>query len=441
MQVFDVALIGAGPAGYAALTAMRGFSGSVVVVTGAASEPSKGGPAKIVSVAYERQQPACLAERTDVSGDAPPMFVAAEIGGLANYWGKQLQVYDSDDPWGQGDFLRSWAEYKGACDAVQGDLHVIGGVRKEQLDDGLEQSAPRLLVGTKDEPDSGLRAMAQAIENRLSEIAQIEVRAGRVQRIENDKQSVSLSLDDGTQIRARRVFLAAGVLGTATLLARSLPQVAEIGFLDHAPYTINCLGLGRALGSPRDYMNRGNFNALTLKQRHEGRCDMFASVYAVSQAPVSLVTTTLGLGPRLRGWRMGRFIDFVQPVRIWTRKTYVQFRYRPDQGPIEATNISDPDQDEALQGLLRWLASHRVRHNLGITAPGQGFHYHNLTLGAGKEPVDQAVETAFQGRVRVVDASCLSEIGCQPHTLTSMAQAYGRVRRDMALAERVREAI
>ena len=283
--------------------------------------------------------------------------------------------------------------------------------------------------------------MAQAVENRLSEIAHIEVRAGRVQRIENDQQSVSLSLDDGTQIRARHVFLAAGVLGTATLLARSLPKVAEIGFLDHAPYTINCLGLGRALGSPRDYMKRGNFNALTLKQRNDGRCDMFASVYAVSQAPVSLVTTTLGLGPRLRGWRMGRFIDFVQPIRIWTRRTYVQFRYRPDQGPIEATQLPEPDQDEMLQGLLQWLASHRVRHTLGITAPGQGFHYHNLTLGTGKEPVDQAVDAAFQGRVRVVDASCLTEIGCQPHTLTSMAQAYGRVRHDMALAERVREAI
>ncbi|MCG7519173.1 hypothetical protein MHN28_05845 [Ruegeria sp. Ofav3-42] len=81
---------------------------------------------------------------------------------------------------------------------------------------------------------------------------------------------MSLELNDGTRTRARRVFLAAGVLGTATLatlLARSLPQIADIGFQDHAPYSINCLGLGRALGSPQNYANRGSFNALTLKRK------------------------------------------------------------------------------------------------------------------------------------------------------------------------------
>ncbi|WP_282168815.1 hypothetical protein [Ruegeria atlantica] len=441
MRVFDVALIGAGPAGYAALTAMRAVSGSVVVITGAGSEPCEDGPAKIVSVAYERQQPAFMTERTDVSGDAPPLFVAAEVGGLANFWGKQLQVYDNDDPWGQGRYLESWADYTAACETVQSDLQVIGGIRREQLGDGLEKSVPRLLTGTKDAPDIGLGAMARAVGNRLSEMPNVEVRAGRVQRIENDQNCVSLELADGTRIQARQVFLAAGVLGTATLLARSLPQITQIGFLDHAPYTINCLRLARALGSPRNYTNRGNFNALTLKRKQDGRCSLFASVYAVSQAPVSLVTTTLGLGPRLRGWRMGRFIDFVQPVRIWTPKTYVQFRLQPELGQIEATHVPDPGQDEGLQFLLHWLGSHRVRHNLGVTAPGQGFHYHNLTFGPGDEPVDQVVEQAFQRRVRVIDASCLAEIGCPPHTLTSMAQAYGRVRHDMAATERVREAI
>ena len=441
MRVFDVAFIGAGPAGYAGLTAMRGFSGSVVVITGAAPQSCKGGPAKIVSVAYERQQPAFLAERTEVSGKAPPMFVAAEVGGLANYWGKQVQVYDRNDPWGKGRFLESWEEYCAACEAVQEGLQITGGTSHEELEDGLEKSTPRLLAGTKDAPEAGLTAMAQAISARLTELPDVEVRAGRVQRVENEKNCLSLELGDGTRIRARRVFLAAGVLGTTTLLARSLPNVTEIGFLDHAPYTINCLGLGRALGSPRRYTNRGSFNALTLKRRTHARCDLFASVYAISQAPVSLVTTTLGLGPHLRGWRMGRFIDFVQPIRIWTPKAYVQFRHQPHKGRVEAENLPAPKQDAGLQDLLNWLGSHGVRHNLGITAPGQGFHYHNLTLGAENEPVDQAVESAFQGRLRVIDASCLTEIGCQPHTLTSMAQAYGRVQHDMASAEGVRKAI
>lgn len=264
--------------------------------------------------------------------------------------------------------------------------------------------------------------------------------AGGVHCFENEKNCLCLELNDSTRIQARRVFLAAGVLGTATLLAHSLPQIAEIGFQDHAPYTINCLGLRRALGSPRNYTNRGNFNAMTLKRKNDGKCDLFASVYAVSQAPVSLVTM-LGLGPRLRGWRMGRFIVFVQPLRNWTPKTFVKFRHQPQQDRIEVTHVPAPEQDDRLLCFLDWLASHRVRNKLGVTAPGQGFHYHNLTIGARNEPVDQTVETAFQGQARVIDASCLTETGCPPHTLTSMAQAYGRVSHDVARTERVREGI
>ncbi|WP_171239732.1 hypothetical protein [Ruegeria sp. HKCCA5491] len=441
MRVFDAALIGAGPAGYAALTAMKGYSGSLVVVTGATSQPFEGGPAKIVSVAYERREPAYLAERTAVSGDAPPMFVAAEIGGLANYWGKQLQVYDRDDPWGQGRFLENWRAYREACDAVQSDFEVVGGVRRQKLENGFEKSAPRLLTGTKDEPGSGLRAMANAVEKRLREMPDVEIRNGRVQRIETEQELVRLELDDGTRIKARRVFLAAGVLGTATLLARSLRAATEIRFRDHAPYTINCLRLARILGSPRSYTNRGNFNALTLKWKQDGLCKLFASVYTVSQAPLSMLTTRFGLGPHFRGRRIGRIIDFVQPVRIWTPKTLVQFHHLPGQDRIEAIQTPKPDMDEYLQHLLDWLASHGVRSALGITDPGQGFHYHRLTLGQRLEPVDRVVRSAFDGKVRVIDASCLPEIGCPPHTLTSMAQAFGRVRHDMATVEAVKEAI
>ncbi|MDX1742980.1 MAG: hypothetical protein R3186_05225 [Ruegeria sp.] len=431
MRVFDVALIGAGPAGYAALTALRGFSGSVAVITGATPDPLKGGPAKVVSVAFERQKPACLADRIPVSGDAPPMYAAAEVGGLANYWGKQLQVYGSDDPWGQGLFLKTWKAYRSACDAVQADLEVIGGTQQKSLDSSFESSAPRLLVGTKDAPDSQLNAMALAIEKRLQEITSVEVLSGRVQQIEAEQGILRLDLGGGTQVRARRVFLAAGVLGTATALARSIPKVSEIGFRDHAPYTINCFRLDRILGPTYSYANNGNFNALTVTLKNGGRCDLFASVYAVSQAPISLLTTNFGLGPHFRGRRIGRIFDFVQPIRLWTPKTQVQFRHWPKASQTEATPTLDNEPDPTLQQFLDWLIAHGVRTKLGQTAPGQGFHYHRLTLGADQSSVDDVVESAFGGRLRVIDASCLQEIGCPPHTLTAMAQAYARVRHDL----------
>ncbi|WP_170405284.1 hypothetical protein [Ruegeria arenilitoris] len=435
MRVFDIALIGAGPAGYAALTALRGFSGSLAVITGATPDPWQGGPAKVVSVAFERQKPACLADRMPVSGDAPPMYAAAEVGGLANYWGKQLQVYGSDDPWGQGPFLETWKAYKTACDTVQADLEVIGGTRQQNLDSDFEASVPRLLVGTKDAPGSQLNAMALAVEKRLQQIPSVEVMSGRVQRIEQEQGVLRLDLGGGTQVRARRVFLAAGVLGTATTLARSIPNVSEIGFRDHAPYTINCFRLDRILGPTHSYANSGNFNALTVTLKNGGRCDLFASVYAVSQAPISLLTTNFGLGPRLRGRRVGRIFDFVQPIRLWTPKTQVQFRHNPTGSQTEATPTLDKEPDSKLRRFLDWLVAHGVRSKLGQTAPGQGFHYHRLTLGADRRAVDDVVKSTFDGQLRVIDASCLKQIGCPPHTLTAMAQAYARVSHDLESPE------
>lgn len=441
MQTYDVALIGSGPAGYAALMAMQGDIGSVAVITGATDRPSYGGSAKIISVAYERRKPACLTERTEVSGGGPPLFSAAEVGGLANYWGKQLQVYDREDPWGQGRYIENWHSYRLACNKVQAELDVIGGLRRQILGNGLEKSAPRLLTGTADAPGTGLGAMSKAVEQRLAEMPNADVHANRVVYLETDQDAVCLFLEGGAKLRARKVFLAAGVLGTASLLSRSASGIDQIGFRDHAPYTINCLRLSRALGPPRSYANRGNFNALTLKRTINDRCNLFASVYAVSQAPASLLTAMLGLGAHFRGWRIGRLIDFVQPVRLWTPRTLVQLRYLPRQNRIEPVNTPDPAQDEGLCFLQDWFASHQVLSQVGVTQPGQGFHYHKLTIGARNQPVDQMVDKAYQGRVCVVDASCLSEIGCQPHTLTSMAQAYGRVRHILSKTEAVQQAI
>ncbi len=438
MRVFDFALIGAGPTGYAALTAMRGFSGSLVVITGATPESGLGSSAKFASVAFERQRPASFAEPVVVSGKAPKIFSAAEVGGLANYWGKQLQVYEEGDPWGQGQFLETWKDYRAACDAVQSDLEVIGGSERQHLDGGLATSVPRLLVGTSTAPGTNLEAMAHAVERRFEEMGDLEVRSERVQRIEEERDCLRLELGGGTQIRARHVFLAAGVLGTASLLARSLPRVTETGFRDHVPYTLKCFGLRRAFGPPSSYYIHGDFNALALKRIQGGRCSLYASVYAVSQAPVSLLTAAFGLGPRMRGRRVGPAIDLIQPVRIWTPETLVQNRHLHQQSRIEANPAPDPRRDQELQLLHKWLSAQGVRSLHGSTAPGQGFHYHNLTVGEDQQPVDEVVEPAFSGRLRVINASCLPQIGCPPHTLTAMAQAFARVRHDLARAKELK---
>lgn len=434
MPLFDIALVGAGPSAYAGLVALRGFSGSVAVLTGATPDNRKHSHAKIASVAFERRKDAGLADCIRFGGGAPDVFAAAEVGGFANFWGQQLLRYDTGEPWGAGVALPTWRDYLAACDEVESYLRVQGGeiaISENEGPIGLEISTPRLLVGTREMPDSGLNGMAHAARAVIADLGDVHVSPARVHRILPAGNALRLELSGGSDLRARRVFLAAGVLGTGTLLTRSLSDTENISFLDHVPYMLKTMKLGRALDQV-SVRPDGNFNTLTLKRRVRGRCELFGSVYAMSAAPLSLLTASLGLGPRLRAWRPGRLVDIVRPIQLWTPKTFSRCEYSIHRKLFEADAAPSPEDDLVLKDFRGWLNRRRVMHSLTTTQAGQGFHYHGLTFGQTRTPVDQVLADVFKGRVHCIDASVLAEIGCPPHTLTMMAQAFGRVRHALA---------
>lgn len=442
-QAYDVVLIGAGPTAYAALGALAGSDKTVAVVTGAPEAAAAAGleaglHPKIQSVAFERRHPPGVAERIPVD-PAGQVYASAEAGGLANYWGQQLVFYDAGDLQGLDPALTDLKAYRGHAQAALEGLRVTGGDVGGALlagDGSMMLNRPRLLTGTQDMPEAGLAAMAQAVQARLSAMPPQHVFHLRAQHVTRDTEDqVRIRLSDGSDLRARHVLLAAGVLGTAGIVIRSLPGLARARFQDHAPYMLYTLGLGRVLppGTPE---TPNHFNALSMTQSVDGACGMFASVYRMSRAPVSLVTATLGVGPRLRGWLLPRGVDLIRPVQVWTPSSVAHLSYQPAQDRIMGMAGPDPDADPVLAQFRSDLRGARVRSHLGMTAPGQGFHYHGLSLGASDQslqPVDRVLKDAFGACLTCLDASSLTRIGCQPHTLTAMAQAHARTQQIMGM--------
>lgn len=431
LQVFDLAIIGAGPAGYAALTALQGYSGSVAMITGSVPYSSQVGHGKICSVAYERQKGPSIGERARTKDGRGEVFATAEIGGLSNYWGQQLQRYRAKDPWGRSQFVPTWQAYCSACSAVENDLVLSGGAEAGDVEtnDGMYSQSPRLLVGTRKLPNAGLDSISEAISDRITAMPGVNLISARVNRIEAACESVKIIVSDGESIYARRVLLASGVPGSAGILSRSLPLVKEAYFSDHAPHMLLAFGLSRLLDDSHN-KRVDHFNSLSLLKNSDDHTTLFASVYRLSGAPLSLLTTMLGIGAFGRGMTPPTFIDFMRPIQVWTLHTVSRCTYWPAAEIVDFEEAKR-DTDNELRNMQEWLRRNRVPVKLLSTPPGQGFHYHRLELSTGQGKsvsVDKVLSDAFERRVTCIDASVLQEIGCMPHTLTAMAQGYARVR-------------
>ena len=431
-QLFDLAVVGSGPAAYAALIAARSFGGSVVVITGDAEHLIATRHPKIRSAAFERRRSAGLAEELLSPDGSLQIFSSAEMGGLANYWGQQLRPYLMDDPWSSTETLPRWEQYRWACTEVEAALTVAGGALYQspgRVVEPFEFQEPRLLTGTKSQPNAGLDTISHAVADVIASLNNVTVKRARVSRLAQLSEFVRVTLLDGTDLVARRVLIAAGVPGSAQIVTRSLPQLREARFLDHSPYMFLTVGFQRLL---RKYntLKRHHFNDLSIVGRTEKRTRLFASVYRMSMAPLSLSTAMFGLGPRLRGRYPPAVVDAMRPIQLWTEETVSECRLVVSDQTFSA--LDPPHREDAgLEDFQDWLMAERVLFRRSRTLPGQGFHFHRLEFSSGQGPstgVDEILRVAFGGRVICVDGSILRRIGCLPHTLTMMAHSFARAR-------------
>jgi hypothetical protein len=392
--------------------------------------------AKIRSVSFEDRETPGIADALNVVGHGDArVFATATTGGLARYWGQQFVRYDAGDPWPNHEFA-SHRDYSAACAEME-RLFVIspdlerGSAGTTIWHGGYVRKTPRLLIGTPGAPRSGLAAMAHAFESVTRERG-ANVLPLRAVAFSAERDNVKTKLSDGSLISSRKLVLAAGVIGTLRLVGASCDDIERITFRDHAPQMLYALQLGRVLELCRND-DLAHFNRVTLERQERAACRLFASVYDMRFAAFSLVTCALGLPPLLRGWNAPGYASLVSVLQVWTLQTFETMGWRRGTTEIEVVRPTTPDRDLEFDGLLTELRRLRVRLKRASTGPGGGFHYHAAavsTAGATDLPLDGFLDERFRGAVSCVDASILPAIGCRPHTLTAMAVAASRARKD-----------
>ena len=426
-SAFDLVMIGAGPACVGALSAIRPGQ-RICVLTGATPQhhPGKIHP-KIRAVAHERREPPGLRRSFAIAGPTgSKLFSTAAEGGLANYWGQQFLRYERADPW-PAYIFDDYTDYLGVCKKIESifyltpptectsDAAAIGG--------GYTAQTPRLLVGTDEAPGSDLFAMRLALRHLVARHAAQTIPLHAVSWAV-DGGGVRIQLSDGETIRATRAVLAAGVVGSVQLTMASCPEVTAAEFSDHAPYMLYTRGLDRVRRVKRVDDLR-HFNALTIEKLEDERCQLFASVYRMGQASLSLLLSAAGLPPMLRGWKAIPFADFVKPVQVWTEATVSRLRIDSANGTASVVGFPDRDADSTLHSFVQWLKFNGVAVKVTVSEIGGGLHYHAamVTTDRGVMSLATFLAERFGQQVVCLDSSVLDQIGCRPHTLTAMASA------------------
>ena len=434
---FDSIIIGAGPCALATLSALP-VGQSVAVITG--SEPSflSSGDVhpKIRVESLESGQAPGVAGRVQPSNSKnKALYATAITGGLANYWGQQLIHNEANDPY-DTDLFKTYSAYLDECSYIANLFSVTGGTSyhdQSHLPDGFVLREPRLMSGTITDPTAGLSTMQTTIGEAIKNHACFQCRAIRISR--TDTQMWAVQLSDGSVVTGRKIWLAAGVIGTAQLILNSVNGLRGASFKDHAPYMAYASGL--------KYLLRGrssqHFNAYTLERIEENRCDVFASVYDMSSAELNLVLgSAAGLVfPFLRGVRSPSLASMLQPVQIWTTNSFSKVNL-----DATGTHYSSHNDDNAIDdGMKKATAAveslgGKIWHH-SRTPAGLGFHYHDLQMtqdNGQMASINKLLQQWSNGEVICTDASILPKIGLRPHTLTAMATARGVVRQHCSVS-------
>jgi hypothetical protein len=428
---FDLLIVGAGPAAAATLMGLEEH-GRICVVTGAATIPASNRYVhpKIRAVATRRGEPAGITDPIAIAGAASPAFSTATVGGLANYWGQQFIRYLPTDPWPR-DVFDSYEEYQTACARIETAFN-IDETNKPTEPGGrsiapYHVESPRLLVGTADDPALGLMSMRRTMEQLLAHHNATTI-AARVESLAPNGAIWQARLTDGRIVAARRIVLAAGVLGTATLLMRSFPEINSIRLRDHAPWMLYVRGLERLVLTTRSGKDP-NFNVQSIFRDTESGPALFGTIYNLRYADLNLILATLtGRSiPALAGLRTPWPADLIKPVQVWTDATLVTVEI--DRHQRNARIIAHPliAADRELARFRAILSDNGVSIlKTGATPALQGFHYFGLEVlieHVKPRPVEDFLAERCRNEIHCLDASTLRDIGCRPPLETSMARA------------------
>ena len=429
---FDVLVVGAGPAAGAALIGLD-QPGRLGVVTGASSA---GGTsfsdihAKIRTIAGERREAPGIIDPISIEGVSQRAFSTAITGGLANYWGQQFVRYAKTEPWPRTVFHR-YQDYQAACTRIEAEFRFEGtngpGGPNDIRIGSYRARNPRLLVGTKHEPEAGFSAMRRMIERQLAKQQATTIDA-RVELLASIGGRWVAKLSDGSAVSATRILLAAGVLGTAALLMRSFPDISSVRLRDHAPMMLYTVGLDRLVNTKRPDTG-GNGNVQTLQHNIDEAAALFATVYNLRYVPLNLILGTVfgRFMPALSGRCAPWPLDWITPVQVWTNSMTTTVEIDRARNTARVVKRPAIAQDPEFARFMDTLRDNGVTIlKVSETPPLQGFHYFGLEVATEDEayvPIEQYLAERTMRQMLCVDPAVLQGIGCRPHTETAMASA------------------
>ena len=432
---FDVLIIGAGPAAAAALIGIE-QTASLCIVTGSIfgrNARTKDIHAKIRAVADSQKEIPGVIDPIPISGWTRPALCTAVTGGLANYWGQQFIRYCSSEEWPR-QYFDGYEVYQACCSQIEAEFFFDESNEPSKPNQtalgAYKVCSPRLLAGTKANVNAGLLAMRQLIEQKLI--------ARRATKIEDRVDSLAFigarwkaTLSGGKVISAQRIVLAAGVLGTASIVMRSFLEIQSVLVRDHSPLMLYTVGLNKLLGTTRKGPDP-HFNVQTLQRDTDGEgFVLFASVYNMRYAELNLVLNMV-IGKSvaaLAGSRAPWPANWINPVQVWTKSTITTVCIERGHNSVAAHVESQPNFRTDTE-LSKFVAAMRDNSVLVVkiseTPPLQGYHFHGLEISTDNAhyiPIKEYLEYCSSGSLICADASVLSRISCRPHTETVMATA------------------
>lgn len=442
---FDVVLVGQGPTSLGSLLVLRDSNARILVLDGCDGQRSSNLHPKIDSVAYERGQRGVACHLVNGGGNNNRLFSIAETGGLGNYWGQQVHRYEGSDVATIFGADVSEDLYQRLCNEIESRLAISGGQLRSTVKIGshvVELRDPRLVRGSSSTGADDLNGIRNAIVRARGEIQDVTIaalRAVKLEKLENDSLGIRIHLSNGESIRAQKVILAAGLVGTASLVLRSIQSIDRWSFSDHCPQMMLTVGLGHLFGN-EIRKTSGHFNSIECTERSNGEVKSFASIYDTRAAPMSLLLSYAKMKPGFRGRHARLAPSAFRAVQMWDRSTVANLEFYRDRGTNSNDSATwrqfqaktDPENDDMSPSLRETVAEFKGCLRAVTTSAGQGFHHHNLRFGNESVSVDDVLLENFGENVFAVDASVHSSIAVGPPTLSSMVFSLVRTRERLA---------
>lgn len=457
-------IVGSGPTGYAAALALT-TAGRSAVVMDFGADPASTAPSlhTIASKPDPRSEQALSHPRSLVSGaTGRSLPLSSARGGLSLVWGAAVLERSAEDcpevaPVFAGirdgyELLREHVPLAGDDDRLSLRFPWAGktasvpassrfaGIRQESRalhDPEVLVGSPRVAMNARGCTRCGL-CLAGCPENlffdarrgleELPDPGLMRYLPGPALALAQEGDSVTVTTPHG-RIRADRVHLAAGPIGTPALLQRSglVPDVIEVQ--DSAVFYVPIINRRSSGGDESDYTAA----QLLVASTRRGLTDFTLAVYESNPDFRGRLARLLRVSERLIPFpsplraRINAGIGFLSTEKSGSlRLRYMNERTWVDHRPNAQTRPAAVDAARRASRGLRRLGLHPVASAVMVPSPGQGFHSGG-GLPLGGDHVDWNGVLRKAPGIRILDASALPRIWAGSHTYTAMANAVRTV--------------